>query len=610
MTTSTASDFHIAIVSNDSNIFPSFPSKALSAGDATKITLADIRKYANVSQKLKFTADGKTTLGDDTTLSYYMSLRGDSPSAEKASQDNDTAPDSNKPEVEAGKAPAVKTVQVDLILNKAGGGDGKGSTPAAVDLSKIQENIDKVIDKMKTDGTVTLGDLTKLSDSLGPPGTDSMNFAAQAGNVTYPEALDLTEVQWQTVFRNNRALHGWIYKGNLLVKARKQGRSLSAFHREQEPIQSDPIGQPPPAGSVNSGPPPAITSGSEKPGSLPPVPPFYVWDDATVEVTEMTSALETTMANQGFSSTAIKATGGGGQMGAEATASLAVEKEHSAANQTLDVNKVNSVHVAYQFPRAAVDLDAYCLELTDECKKQALDCRTAADVDRWEREYGTVFATHFTLGGELTSSRLFHGSDVAELSTVKDSVKVAAGLSITSPYGSGGFSYGSSNSSETSKGERAAQQSMRLAWQARGGDTLLCSNPPLWASTVKDYRLWRIMDQEGMVSMLSLVKSVNAEAGKFLENPESSSKDHGDEDKRVWGLLNVILKDTNPNPVADKVKAFYEGDGFKVEEYNASLGTDGQELKLDEKVGWSTLDLEQKLYVGMLGYKKKQYTLE
>lgn len=138
---------------------------------------------------------------------------------------------------------------------------------------------------------------------------------------------------------------------------------------------------------------------------------------------------------------------------------------------------------------------------------------------------GTVFATHFTLGGELTSSRLFHGSDAVELSTVKDSVKVAAGLSITSPYGSGGFSYGSSNSSESSKGEKAAQQSMRLAWQARGGDTLLCSkyvtritqtfftdlqgekergcmltpaflclSPPAWASTVKDYRLWRIMD--------------------------------------------------------------------------------------------------------------------
>lgn len=37
------------------------------------------------------------------------------------------------------------------------------------------------MDKMKTDGTVKLGDLTKLSDSLGRLGTDSMNFATQAG---------------------------------------------------------------------------------------------------------------------------------------------------------------------------------------------------------------------------------------------------------------------------------------------------------------------------------------------------------------------------------------------------------------------------------------------
>ncbi|KAI9896026.1 hypothetical protein N3K66_009095 [Trichothecium roseum] len=102
-----------------------------------------------------------------------MSLRGDSPDAEEA-----------EAEAEAGKGPAVKSVQVDLILNKAGGGgdgNGKGSAPADVDLSKIQDIIDRVINKMKTHGAVTLGDLTKLSDSLRPLGTDSMNFAAQAG---------------------------------------------------------------------------------------------------------------------------------------------------------------------------------------------------------------------------------------------------------------------------------------------------------------------------------------------------------------------------------------------------------------------------------------------
>lgn len=49
MATSTWSEFHIAIISNDSTLFPSFPSKQLSEGDADKILLADIRKHAAVS---------------------------------------------------------------------------------------------------------------------------------------------------------------------------------------------------------------------------------------------------------------------------------------------------------------------------------------------------------------------------------------------------------------------------------------------------------------------------------------------------------------------------------------------------------------------------------
>jgi hypothetical protein len=221
---------------------------------------------------------------------------------------------------------------------------------------------------------------------------------------------------------------------------------------------------------------------------------------------------------------------GGGAMGAQATGSLAVETEHSTASKQLDTEKVHIIHVAYKvsrhygtvpmkrllqsiladlltlkFPRAAVEVDAYCLELTEECKRQALECRERADVDRWQREYGkpsqilqlpctlfllthflgSVFATQFTLGGELTSSRLFQAVDKVSLSAFKDSVKIAAGASISTPYGSAGASYGSFNSNETDKGNSTAQQSMRLAWQARGGDTLLCSK---YVTTLRNYK--------------------------------------------------------------------------------------------------------------------------
>lgn len=39
----------------------------------------------------------------------------------------------------------------------------------------------------------------------------------------HPEPLDLTEGQWDVVFRNNRALNDWCYKDGVMVKARERG---------------------------------------------------------------------------------------------------------------------------------------------------------------------------------------------------------------------------------------------------------------------------------------------------------------------------------------------------------------------------------------------------
>ncbi|KAI9896027.1 hypothetical protein N3K66_009096 [Trichothecium roseum] len=340
------------------------------------------------------------------------------------------------------------------------------------------------------------------------------------------------------VLRNNRALHGWVYEGNLLVKARKQAFRL-------RPLPSDPTGQPPHAGAqvwLPTSHPAALRVGRRRRRGHR--------DDERARDDNGEPGLQL----HGHQGDGRGRENGGRGYRFPGRGKGALEHELDAGREQGQLRPRG-----IPFPRAAVDLDAYCLELTDESKKQALVCRAAADVNRWKREYGvrpelvspcsssdhdcvltrrflfpgTVFATHFTLGGELTSSRLFYGSDAAELSTVKDSVKMAAGLSITSTHGSGGFGYAPSSSSETSRGVKAARQSMRLAWRARGGDTLLFSNPPLWASMVKDYHLWRVMDQQGMVGMVSLVKSVNARAGKFLESPESSSKDHGDGNKRA-----------------------------------------------------------------------------
>jgi hypothetical protein len=63
-------------------------------------------------------------------------------------------------------------------LPAAGGGF---NGPTLAETVKAQEGIDKLIKDMQGGNAVQLGDLTRLSATLGALKTDSMNFAASAG---------------------------------------------------------------------------------------------------------------------------------------------------------------------------------------------------------------------------------------------------------------------------------------------------------------------------------------------------------------------------------------------------------------------------------------------
>ncbi|KXJ85768.1 hypothetical protein Micbo1qcDRAFT_127428 [Microdochium bolleyi] len=553
--------FQVVISSKDGTVFPSFPSSDLSGGDADKILLADIRTRAAISTKLKFTAEGSASVGDETVLSYYMSLRGDIKTPK--TKDASTPTSAETP-----------TVKIDLIL----GGFKLTPTAPAIDPAKYQQEIEKLL-VVDQSGAAKVGDLKKLSDTLGALRADSIvTGAAQGAQSDFTkEPLDLTEGQWDYVLRNTRAIHGWYNKGNVLIKAKKRAFDLAIRQADV----------------------------SHEQGSTLAMPPFYINDDATVDVTETRSAFERELADSGFSSLAVKATGGGGAMGSSATASLAYEKEHSEASKTIEASTVQAVHVAYKFPRVSIELDAYCLRLTAEARHRALGVSSVTDVDRWSRELGNVFALNFTLGGELTSSRLYNSQDHGSLESFKDSVKEAAGMSITSPYATGGFSVGSVQAGEHTAGVRSASQSARLAWKARGGNTLLCSNPPLWTGTIKDYRLWRIMDISTKHCLLADPQTWANDKNNNINNNNAPSGGGEEADSdRAWNALYDIFNKPNGHPVATAIQDFYNSAKFDLGEYNKSLGPDGQELHLESKLSWGELDLEHKVCVGILASRK------
>ncbi|KAB8079267.1 hypothetical protein BDV29DRAFT_151867 [Aspergillus leporis] len=110
------------------------------------------------------------------------------------------------------------------------------------------------------------------------------------------------------------------------------------------------------------------------------------------------------------------------------------------------------------------------------------------------------------------------------MQAVKDETRWAAGVSFSSPKVSGGVNYANTKSTTDKIGTQTIERSALLTWEARGGDTVLCSNPPAWASTVKDYRLWRVMDQSELQTMRGLIEAIDIGAFGYITNPTTTNQ--------------------------------------------------------------------------------------
>ncbi|PYH88456.1 hypothetical protein BO71DRAFT_467923 [Aspergillus ellipticus CBS 707.79] len=431
-----------------------------------------------------------------------------------------------------------------------------------------------------------LHDLKKLSDTVAKLAADSIELATAAGTEQYPEPINLTEQQWERVLVNNRALHGYYAapgKG-ALRKARKKVFELVLLVANNV---------------TNDG-------AADWPDPLPPAPPFYVHDDAKVVITETLDAFQSSMARQGFSSLAIEANVSASGFGVAGSASAAYEEENSYASKTVKEKLAQKLEIAYKFPRAVIELDDFCLRLTPQCIADAKATTNSKELDDFYRDYGNAFVAMFTVGGELYSSRTLTKEEQSSVTTIKEKMKAAAALSISSPWASGGASFAKSTSNEETASEQELHQSLQLAWEARGGNTLLRSNPPQWTSTVKDYRLWRLMDQQQVVTMHGLIKRINTGVADHLESPipDDGSKD------RVFNIVRVILETSPPTGTAIKLKPFYESSSFKLEEYNKLLDEDEDEDPMRAKKPWSSLAIEVKCNVGLLALRKKIITID
>ncbi|KAK6344287.1 hypothetical protein TWF696_007928 [Orbilia brochopaga] len=660
----TATQFHIAVQSTDDTIYPSFPNTTFAtSGKPSEITLKMIRSKCRISSKLFFTSDGKTRLDEATTLEYYMSLvpegqailklfkqppkvdekktakvdgeknskvDGETPSKvdEKSSKTDEkesstteeekpSKADGEKPDAKASGSKDPKNTEgeeesqdetaeeeadseissdIEVKMLKVQVTDGKTKTTTEKERKLIsgvdQSDFRKFLERAR-DPSLTPGKLPTFDESHRKLASLETDWATNVTSKEYTEPADLTEQQWDRVLTNNRALHGYYFDGkkSAIVKAPRRAFKIRSNR--------------PKAAKTGNG---QTDGDADADQPLPTIPPFYVCDDAEISITEITHNFQKTMLKEGFNSVSIE---GNATFKIPVSVSGAWDQEQATANQEKTETAVKALAATYNFPRVGVELDSDSLELTDECKEDIYRITDQDGADRFYRKYGTIFATSFTLGGFLYSTRDITTEEHSTLAQVKNKTRLAAGISIQSPYGGGGGNYAKTNADGTTGGNASLHQDVRLAWNARGGDTLLCSNPPAWAATVKDYRLWRLMNQQRCVGIQFLIQDIDTHAFKQLTNPKpvditgkkDITKNEAYSDRLMAGLLEALRK-PDENIIAQKIARLYAENVDNLDAYNnfGEVLMKDPNSKIPSGTDWNTLSSGRKAMFGLWLY--------
>ncbi|THC87721.1 hypothetical protein EYZ11_012831 [Aspergillus tanneri] len=569
-------------------------------------TLTNVRSKCLVPTTHAFSANESNPISDETTLEEYISLTSSFNGVKKT--DTSTAGEDSNNSANTSNSQGIQTIRIKLVSLSPVKAEKEEKTKENLAQSTVGKDLKDLLKSFRK--PVEAGELSNTAALLGNLASLQESYITKANTKAYIDAADLTETQWENILFNNRLLHGYYYndENGILIKAPKRAFAIKRPVATPDPTRGL-VGSDIPANNKleerKAIPPKTET---EAPGvreylnTLPGIPLFHVHDDSSITVVEAQTAFQKKMADQGFNSAAIEA-----NLGLlSASGSWQDEKSHATVNR--DVGKQTSLHVAYKFPRVAVDLSPEYLQLSDECWNDILQITDLDGVDRFEKQYGNAFPTQVMLGGFLHSSRFVDAQSTDHLEKIKAETKTAAGISFASPKLSLGVNYAKANGNEDEKSSGAAYQNANLAWEARGGDTTLCSNPPEWANTVKDYRNWRITEQSHMLSLKKVISQIDYLIYQRLEYPSNAlptTTPKGQTDALIRAFAKLLRVPNDPK--LKSLAGFFSRDD-SLNDFNTWLKQHGREkLLLGEDRTWDKLNPDQKIFYGWYAVEKKGF---
>ncbi|KAI7530567.1 hypothetical protein KC317_g20037, partial [Hortaea werneckii] len=238
------------------------------------------------------------------------------------------------------------------------------------------------------------------------------------------------------------------------------------------------------------------------------IPNFRVNDDSKIDITVCKHELSMSMAKNDFSSQSTEASVSGGFAGITAGVSAGYASSKSSGHEETSTEATQTMVARYMYPRCDLFLTAGDLEPTPEFASLLETIRTTKSIRalrRLQADFGQLFCQQLTLGARLLSTQTMSTRFKGSTDEQKEQFKVSVGVSVSTPYGGASVKHEQEqgSSSENKRSETTSNESN--VFEAVGGDTILANNPNAWASTVSSPETWRVINREGLSSLVEML---------------------------------------------------------------------------------------------------------
>ncbi|KAK3367914.1 hypothetical protein B0H63DRAFT_404760, partial [Podospora didyma] len=141
----------------------------------------------------------------------------------------------------------------------------------------------------------------------------------------------------------------------------------------------------------------------------------------------------------------------------------------------------------------------------------------SAGKEAQNRHFGQLWCQRVTIGGRLQSTKIMSDTTATKEQQQKESFKWSVGAQVTTPWVSGGVKHSKTGGTDNQDNEADVKRREENVFEAVGGDTILVTNPEMWAATVADFRTWRRCSLSPLVDALSAIKGYAAVRSWFIQ---------------------------------------------------------------------------------------------